>query len=586
MKLKSVQLWLMIVLLLLLFTGCSKHGQEKNNGEDPAGEDAGASEAPEDAGETVIWRDTGETAVLFFSRGSGAFPEKSLTVDLKAPEGYTLAYTTDGSVPAEKDAKGVSDAAVTVTAGDPSHYLIRHRDAMACRDFEGLQLKDDETLPGGTVLTVCLVRSDGAFSDPAVRIYFPGIDFGELYPGCLILSVYTDPAGLLDYETGILASGAVYDAWRETEEGKKSIADKEWWFAETNSIQKGKAWERACLLQIYEGGGWGAPVLETAAGMRVQGGMSRRNSQKSFNLYFRKEYGASRLNYPLFPGVDDYKSFTLRNGGNTADGLKFKDPMLRELADDRAFTVMRSRPAVLFLNGEYWGPYNLDEKMSSETLANRFGLNKDRVAVIKEGAVEDGTDEDLRSYEEMMAFEKRDLSDPAVYGAFCSVMDVQSMADYYAARIYTGAEDWRQDKNVALWRTRDDSYREGRWQYILYDTEFSTGEYGYEGTSYATDHLRIAFGRSPLFAAAMQNKDFSRLFLNAIREIGRENYSFERVEAAMDEYSKVWEKLMPDFYRRFGSTGNSWSNTVKYTVPFFRERYDHIIPLVEEWVEK
>ena len=50
-------------------------------------------------------------------------------------------------------------------------------------------------------------------------------------------------------------------------------------------------------------------------------------SHKSFRVYFREEYGKEGIEYGLFPNdsVSSYQCFVLRNGGNLADGLIFKD---------------------------------------------------------------------------------------------------------------------------------------------------------------------------------------------------------------------------------------------------------------------
>ena len=565
-KKKSI-IWLIAFTLIALLSGCAGTGHPET----------------QSCEETVIWEDKENAERLFISHDSGVFRKKRLTVTLRAPEGFSLACTTDGSVPTVEDDCGQSE--LNVRLDQPSHYLSDHRDAMVCPDFMRYELIADQELPGGTVLTISLVRSDGTLSKPVSKVYFLGLDFDKLFPNCLILSIYTDPAGLLDYQTGILASGAIYDAWRESDYGQECIANAQWWKAETNSTQKGRIWERECLLQLYEGDHPGAPLTEVSAGMRVRGGVSRRMGQKSFNLYFRKEYGDAKLVYELFPGEDQYKGFALRSGGNTTENLKFKDSLLQELADDRAITVFHSRPAVLFLNGEYWGPYCLNEKLSSEMMESRFHVDKNQVIIIKEAEVEEGTDEDLLLYRELMSFAEQDMKDPAVFEAFCAEMDIQSMADYFAVRIYIGDADWSPEKNDVLWRTRDASYMSGRWQYVLYDTEYSSGLYGESSTSAAADHFQTALESYPLFAAAMQNERFRALFLDAIREIGSENYNPVRVQTSMSSFSVIWEPLMPFYYRRFGGSSYDWQMNSDSTVSFFRSRYNQIIPHVETWIQ-
>lgn len=73
----------------------------------------------------------------------------------------------------------------------------------------------------------------------------------------------------------------------------------------------------------------------------------------------------------------------MRNGGNEYAYSKMQDVFIQSLVSDRAFTTQSSRPCVLFLNGEYWGLYNLMERYSDNYLEEEFGVDKDNVVVIK-----------------------------------------------------------------------------------------------------------------------------------------------------------------------------------------------------------
>ncbi len=413
-----------------------------------------------------------DRAQLYFSHDSGTYSESELTVSISAPQGYTIAYTVDGTVPFKDDDTGLSEVEIIVGRTEQG-YLCAHRDLMLIPELKQTGFFENSSLPSGTVLTASLIDDEGNLSKPVTKVYYLGIDFEELYPDCMIVSVITDPNNLLDYETGFLASGAVYDKWKETSEAKEIIKEQKWWEIETNSTQRGRKWERPVLFQLYDSGN--RPAIECNAGLRVRGGISRVTVQKAFNLYFRGSYGNSRLEYELFPGTFSYKSITLKTGGNTLDGLKYKDLLLHDLVKDRNFMTLNARPAVLFINGEYWGPYLLQEKISAYQLGNRFGVEADQIVVIKDAAVEVGEESDIEMYEELMSYSERDLADPDTYREFCSKMDINSMADYFAARIYIGDADWKQVKNDVLWRTKDASCNKGRWQYILYDTDYSSG---------------------------------------------------------------------------------------------------------------
>ena len=255
--------------------------------------------------------------------------------------------------------------------------------------------------------------------------------------------------------------------------------------------------------------------------------------------------------------------------------------MLQELASDRDVTAASFRPAVLFLNGEYWGPYMLTEKVSSQMLHDHYGVESDQVIVIKDSEVEVGEEEDLILFEELMAFSDQDLTKSEVYDKFCSVVNTQSMADYYAICVYIGNVDWKLDKNFMLWRTRDKSYQDGRWQFFLYDIEYSSGLYSESITAPDYNHYKNTLKEFPLFASAVQNEEFYALFLRSLSEVGMKNYSYENVKASIHVHDELWRPMMNDFYKRFGDTSWSYDWEMKNTLKFFKQRYNYIVPLVQ-----
>ena len=519
---------------------------------------------------------------ITFSLASGQYAAPELKVHMKAPEGYTIAFTTNGTQPSGKDASGKSELDVILNRS-MSGYLVDHKEQLLCPELTKFVLCKDDSLPAGVVLNTALVDSKGAIGDTVqTNVYFLNVDFAKRFPGCPVVSIVADPRDLLDYKTGILTPGAVYDAWKKTEAGKQVLTNRKWWDAEANFTQRGRKWEKPCQIQIFKNGS-AKPDLEMNAGLRVRGGMSRWYSQKSLTLYFREEYGDKLLPFPLFDKNREYKTFSLRNGGNDTDRLKFKDTFIQDLGRGGRFTVFDSRPAVLFLNGEYWGPYSLNELISDKTMHTLFGVDENNVVVIKEAKVAVGKKEDIKLYEELQAFTDKDLTDPDTYRKFCDVVDVRSMADYFAMRIYIGDVDWTPVHNHVLWRSRDTSCNGGRWQLVVHDTEYSAGHYKQKLTSPETDHFRMAIQKFPLFRAAIRNKEFYAMFLETIKKAGSENYKYSRVQEKMNSYDKIWGPLMPDFSKRFGDTALKRKECMESTLDFFKKRYDVIIPIVEKW---
>ena len=575
---KRVKTASVFLALCLILSGCFAQG--------PAEAPAAAPEPtalPTPTGTPLPTPEVYDPEILRFSHESGTYDETTLTVTVSAPEGYTVAFTTDGTVPGIEDDTGLASVDITLekTSGG---YLYEHRELMRYTDYPDDFIKDDGELPSGRVLTICMVDESGALSSPETRVYFLGVDFSERFPGCLVFSICTDPENLVGYEQGILAVGAVYDEWLTMDESqRKTVTDRRYKYP-TNFTQRGRDWERPCTVQIYDGGA--SPAAELGAGIRIQGGYSRNFYQKSFNLYFRKLYGSANLVYPLFDDTGVFGSLTLRNGGNGAQNVKFRNSLFMELASELSMLSCHYRPAVLFLNGEFWGPYMLSEKLSGQMIADRCGVDEDQVVIIKAGKVEVGEEEDVLLYDELYSYAKKDLRDPDVYRQFCELVNVSDMAEYFALRIYIGDIDWVPSRNHVMWRTRDGSFDDGRWQFILYDLEYSAGLYNQKNTSAQYDHFNRVLEKFPLFASAVRNDEFFELFRSAIKRIGSEYFSVDRVRESMDAFSAEWDPLMPYYYLRFHGNPDSYMWGKESIIGFFEERYDLIIPIIENYATK
>ena len=506
----------------------------------------------------------------------GVYPQRSLTVRLRAPLGYRIAYTTDGSAPTAADDCGAGDVLVRLEKGETG-YLLSHRKDLICPLDRALPREDGE-LPRGTVLRVALLDGKDRVAAQDARIYYLGEDFSRRYPGCLVISVWTDPENLLDKERGLLNPGYIYEEWAHTTEGRRARRKKEWWLYESNSTQHGREWERPCRLSIFDGGT--APAAELAAGLRVNGRASRRMSQKSFAFYFRKDYGRKQLTWPLFEDTASYRSFVLSAGGENAEGWKIKDAFLQSLADGRAVTVARYRPAVLFLNGEYWGPYLLREKASGSFLEERFGIRSDCAVMVKNGELEAGEEADLASYRALESFACKDLGKEENWQAFCEQVDVQSFAEACAYRIYIGDEDWFWGVNEILWRARRGTPEQQKWHWMFHDLDCSAAIYTRAESAAAEDHFRRALESYPLFASALRSPEFRELFLQCMKVTAEELCAPERVERSAAEWETVWAPLLPDWYRRYALDPAEWEQAKEKTLTFFQLRKARLLPAV------
>ncbi len=163
----------------------------------------------------------------------------------------------------------------------------------------------------------------------------------------------------------------------------------------------GEVWERPGsveFLDITKPGGTpeaGHGEFGENIGLRLRGGYSRNDDfvKHSFRVFFRKEYGIGKLNYRLYgpDGAGEFETFDLRgsqnyawsSSANNAQETLVRDPFCRELMGAMGQQWTRSRFVHLYLNGLYWGIFEIHERPENSYGQTYLGGDKDDYDVVK-----------------------------------------------------------------------------------------------------------------------------------------------------------------------------------------------------------
>jgi len=165
-----------------------------------------------------------------------------------------------------------------------------------------------------------------------------------------------------------------------------------------NASGHGQLWERPASLELLDPTTAVPGRFQENCGLRIRGGFSRNPDfrKHSFRIFFRREYGAGKLNYPLFEneGAQEFETFDLRTSQNYAWPRESSpaqgnhDTMVREVFCRETLGAMgqpyrRSRYYHLYLNGQYWGLYETDERPEASYGQTYFGGSKTNYDVPK-----------------------------------------------------------------------------------------------------------------------------------------------------------------------------------------------------------
>lgn len=512
---------------------------------------------------------TPEGNYVAFSLDSG-FYDNSQEVTLSCNvSGALIYYTLDGSTPDKTDT--LYQNPITVKRKLYTENVLAAQTGVSASNT----YIPDFSVDKATVIRAVAYLPDGSATPVAHATYFIGLD-REKYGDVPVISLITDFENLYDYETGIYVLGKSYDDWI-AEDPSRAYLDG--WQKYGNYSNSGKEWERPISVEYISADG--SAGFKQNMGVRIMGGASRNQAQKSLKLIAREEYGKKNLKFELIPGnlrsdgtgvVTKYKSFILRVGGNDADTARLRDPLLQTLARDARFETQEAAPCVAFLNGEYWGMYTITEDYSDNYFENNYGIDNNNIVLVKRGEIEDGEEDDIALFHDMYLFiTQNDMSNPEFYEAACELVDMGSFIDYFAFELYVANEDSIfENNNWRMWRVRNSDmateWSDGRWRMIAYDTDYSTGVYS-GSSSASTDNITSRITPSSeserkkniknyvpveLFRSLLENDTFREELILALCDM--RNIYFEPVHAkqVLSEMAAPYLQLMPDTFKRFG----------------------------------
>ena len=270
----------------------------------------------------------------------------------------------------------------------------------------------------------------------------------------------------------------------------------------SNSSKKGNAWQRQASLEFFDPNDSGEFQID--CGVAVHGASSRSHGftkKHSLRLLFKKEFGESKLRFPLFENspAEEFDLLILRacstdswpatEGGSnygvqrwrSQDGSYQRDQWMRDTQIDLGHDSARGRYVHLHLNGLYWGMYNIVERPNDSFNAAHFGGDDEDWDVIHDrGELQAG---DKNTWNAMFTLADAGLSSDADYmrilgnnpdgtrnPAYPIYLDLDHFIDYMLFHIYAGAEDWPCHNYWAARRREPDS--EG-FRFYVWDQEIS-----------------------------------------------------------------------------------------------------------------
>ncbi len=453
---------------------------------------------------------TGYAGTPTFSLNAG-FYSGSQTLTLACASGETVHYTNDGNTP--ENSSPVYASPITID----SSQVIRAR----CFPSGNL-------LPGVTLTNTYFINEE--FSMPVV-------------------SITTDPENLWDWNNGFYVMGP--DANVEA-----PFEGANFW----------KGWEKEGHVEYFDDNG--EQGFELNSGLKIFGNYTKAFPQKGFRVIARDKYGDAPVEYPIFSGrnYSTYKNFLVRNAGNDWNTVHFRDGLVHRIAKNKThLDIMERESCIGFLNGQYWGVYELRERQDKDYLYNLHGADEDNIDLLEmNDDVVEGSNEGFLSMIDFIT--GNDMEQQTNYDSAKNMIDIENLVDYFALEIYADNHDWlisndpnhdlMDVNNIRFWRVNNPP---GKWRYILWDMDVTFGLYGLYHDNNLPQVINSPAPHGLMFKQLLANTGFKTYFINRYADFMN---TILHPASMLPHVEDISDEMTPEMPRHFLKWGGTYPNTI------------------------
>ena len=439
--------------------------------------------------------------------------KKKMTIQIDT-HGYTVHYTTDGSIPTE----------------------------------ESPVYKDSISIDTTTILRAyCLGDSASSIMHSGITTSTFIYDDKHDLP---VMNITVDSLDLYDKRRGIYADGPGHGSEFPY---KGANFWKKWWIkAHVEFFDSIQGFSEDCEMAIF-------------------GGFSRALSKKSFKIRFKDHVGPSDITYDLYNEGKPYKvkNFVLRSGSQDINGVMVRDEYFTSLMAPQSpnLLVQAYRPIALYVNGKYFGLYYIREKIDKNFAAKHLNVDNDSITIIMSGMYcEEGIKKDY--YDFLGYVKKYDLAEQEHYDYVKDNFDLEGLIDFKLGQIYSRNTDVG---NIRFIRSSDPK-GDKKWHVVFYDLDATW--VADKSASYYINPGGTPVERAVnlLTAKLLKNDNFRQLFLERLSLHMHKTFTTQNATMVFDNLINC---IKPEMKRNCERWKNIMSfEKWEANVEKFRERFE------------
>ncbi|MBE7058855.1 MAG: hypothetical protein E7387_07125 [Ruminococcaceae bacterium] len=507
---------------------------------------------------------TPQVPTVDFSKDGGIYT-KAFELKLTADPGYTIYYTTDGSDPLVNGKKYLAPITIQNSMG-PAGNLTKNIARKFSYNAPSSQLV-------GTVIKAYAVNGNKS-TDVVTNSYVVNSNFTSEYK-LPTVSISLKPS---DFAT----NSGIYVSVMSNPFGTKE--------------------RKTAFFELFDRSG--KKVAGQYAELSMHGNGSLGNQQKSMRIYFKKDANPAvsdnpgKLKYDVFEGrvfdcnnvnIDSYKRLILRNSGNDCTSSMLRDALMQRICKDTKVDYMETQPAAIFINGEFWGLYNIRERYDTKYFESHYGISEENFVMLEAPSplvtgnenspyeVNDGAEGDEKPFNNLVSYAKtHNLSNESYYNYVANQLDIDSLIDFYICNIYFCNVDWPSN-NVKVWRNKnpqDPGGLDTKWRFVLLDMD--------HGCSYVNDYKFNMMNRcnggtvlSDLMKALIANNNFKQKFINRFNYLMDNVFVSSKMLPVLDKMSNEIEPIISLHSQRWNNSGISyqkWNTEISKIREFLTNR--------------
>jgi hypothetical protein len=380
-----------------------------------------------------------------------------------------------------------------------------------------------------------------------------------------IVNISIRESSLFGWENGLMIYGqdANYD------EG----FHKMWWFRNANFTRRGKESEAIAQFQYFKKG---KLMLDVPSKFKISGNATRSFPQKSFRLK-PLDRDNDKYKFPFWAekGNKKSESIVFRNGGNDNSKTMFADLLMQTIAYGDNVLTQQGTPVVVFLNGNYWGIYNLRERIDEYFIAKHIGTKSKYVTILENalGELKDGELNDKERFDlfinDLDSLSKLNLTVKCA-ALLDSNISLNSFVDYVFYETFYANNDWPANNCIFY------SIKGGKWSWVLNDLDYSLS---YPGDYNLTNNIFENLANSgtvtgKIYRAFMSDESLKQRFIERSKYLLNKKMTDSNIRNTVDLLKEKYASDIALQIKRWHNIGSveEWEENIEKNVNFLIKR--------------